>query len=113
MQMCIRDMADDDHQRALVDDRLPVAEFRGDVHLDRDAQQLFKRVLRDDTDVVRRAAGDNADLRKALKLLCRERDVVEHDAPVPDARRDRIAPVSYTHLDVYKRQVCICDIRLL
>ena len=74
----------------LVDNRLSVAEFRGNVHLDRDAQQLLKRVLCDDADVVRRAAGDDTDLREALKLLRRQRDVVEHDAPAADARRDRI-----------------------
>jgi len=54
-------LADDNHQRARIHQRIPIAELGRDVHLDRDPRQLLQIVLADQTGMIGRPAGGNRD----------------------------------------------------
>ena len=79
-------LADDDHERVFVEDRVAVTELRCNIHFDRDAQQFFKRVLCHDAHVVRRATCHDVDFCEAAQLLGGQGDVIKHDVPVADTR---------------------------
>ena len=66
-------LADDDHERVFVEDRVAVTELRCNIHFDRDAQQFFKRVLCHDAHVVRRATGHDVDFCEAARVPRRSR----------------------------------------
>jgi hypothetical protein len=62
-------LGDHQHQRALVDDRVAVAELGGVLHLDRDARELLEHVLADQPRVPRRAAAEDDDAAHVAELL--------------------------------------------
>ena len=52
----------------LVDNRIAIAELRGDIHLDEDARHLLDVVFSDETRVVSRAAGDDVNLIERIEI---------------------------------------------
>ena len=54
-------LGDGDGQHPLVDEQMPVAEFRGDIHLDRDMRIFFDPVFGDQGGMPGGAAGDQED----------------------------------------------------
>ncbi len=66
----------------LVQNRVAVAEFAGQLDLDGQPGPVLDRVLGQQPRVVRRAAGDHEDLVDLAQLLVGEALLVEHDAAV-------------------------------
>ena len=89
-------LGDADDQIALAEDRVAVAELRGDVHVDGDTGPLLDRVAPDQAGVERGAAGHDHDaVHVAQQLLVERADVVEVDAvgahrPVGDRLGHRV-----------------------
>ena len=68
-------------QRRVVEDRVAVAELRGQLHLDRHPGPVLDGVLGHHPGVERRAAGDDDDLVDVAELLVREPHLVELQQP--------------------------------
>ena len=98
-------LADDDHEVALADDGVAVAEFGGEAHLDAAAQHPLEVILADDTDVVRRAAGDDIDLADIADLLVSHVQVAQHDAAVLNAGGGRPADGMGLLVDLFEHEV--------
>ena len=71
-------LAHPDHQGALVQDRVPVAELAGDVDLDGQARPALEGVLGHQAGVEARAAGDHRHLGDGPQLLVAQVELVEH-----------------------------------
>ena len=74
-------LGDDHHQRVLVDDRVAVAELRGDVHLDRDAAIPLDVELADQGGVPGGAAGHDDDPFHGRQLPVAELQVLQVHVP--------------------------------
>ena len=72
-------LADGDHDRAVVDDRIAVAELAGVLRLGRDAGQVFEEELADQAGVERRAAGREDDVLGLRQLAQMVGDAAQHD----------------------------------
>ena len=83
--------APSDDERPLVHERLGVAELRGQGDVDLHPQQPLEVVFAHHAHVIARAAGDDVELVEAPQLLGAHFQLVEDDAPLADARRDRLA----------------------
>ncbi len=83
-------LRDGERERVGPEDRIPVAELARDVDLDRQAGPVLDRVLRDETRVVRGAAGDDEDLVDLAQDVVGDAEVVEGELSVlvdaPDQR---------------------------
>ena len=84
-------LADHQHQHLFVDDRLPVAEFGCDIHFHGNPGHLLQYIFRHHSHMVGGTTGHNKDLSKRLELVRCQRDVVQNNPPILDARRNGIA----------------------
>ena len=74
----------------LVEHRVPVDPFRGDVVLDRDARPLLDRVARRDARVVGGAGRQDDDALQVAELLVGHPEALEAEPPVTQAVADRL-----------------------
>ena len=72
------------YERATVQNRVAVAEFTGQLDLDRQPRPVLDRVLGQQSGVVGRAAGHDEDLVDLAQLLVGEPLLVEHDAAIDE-----------------------------
>jgi hypothetical protein len=83
-------LGDADHEVALVDDRVAVAELRGDVELHGDARPLLDRVAADKACVVRGAARNHRDPADVAQVVVADADVPELHLVARHAVEDRL-----------------------
>ena len=74
-------LRDPDHERVLVDHRVAVDPFGGDVRLDWDAGPFLDHVAADDAGVVSGPARQNHDPAQVLQLLLAHPEPFEHEVP--------------------------------
>jgi hypothetical protein len=84
-------LADGDHEGALVDDRVAVAELVGERDLDRDPGPVLDGVLRDHPRVRGGATGDDDDAVDLPELLLGDAQLVEDEAPSSSVRPSRVS----------------------
>ena len=84
-------LGDRQHERALIQHRIAVAELRRHFDLHWDAHPVLNRVLRSQTRVVCRTTRHHEDLVEGLQVTVRDRVLIQHHAlPIPVAS-ERIA----------------------
>ena len=75
-------LGDPDHQRALVDHRIPVPELGGVFHFDRDPRQLLDEVLTDEAGMPTGAARGDDDPLELLELLVAQVEAIHARGPL-------------------------------
>ena len=80
-------LADDNDQGPVVQDRIPVAELAGQVHIHLDPGQAFKNIFAGVAHVGRRSAGDHHDLADPPNLFVGHPQFFNLDLPVLDPGR--------------------------
>ena len=83
-------LRDPDHEVALAQHRVAVAELGGDIHLDRPPRPPFDRVAADEAGVVGGPAGDDHDAPDVLEELVRDAEVLELDAVRAEPAGERL-----------------------
>ena len=108
-------LAHHDAHAVFVDDRVPIPEFRSDVHFHRDPGHLFDVILAHDARMISRAAGYNEDLLQVLEGFCSpvqftERDLVAVPAhPAPQGIPDRLGLfVDFLQHEVFEAALFSC-----
>ena len=84
-------LADEDHQRMVIHQRIGVPELGGQTHLHRAAQQPLPVILADHAHMVAGAAGHNENAVNAFDICTGQVQVVQHHPAIPDAGRNGLA----------------------
>ena len=81
-------LTDENDQRMIVHQRVAVAEFRGQTHLHRAAEQALPVVLADHAHMVAGPAGHDENTADALDVFLCQAQIVQHHPALPDPGRD-------------------------
>ena len=84
-------LADDQGKGVWLQHRVAVAEFAGDIHLDRNPGKAFQHIARCHTHMVGGAAADDIDAAHSAQIFLGQRKLRKVDFAVLQARRKRIA----------------------
>ena len=103
-------LRDGDDERVLVQNRVAVTEFAGQLDLDGQPGPVLDRVLGQQAGVVRRAAGHDEDLVDLTQLLIGQALLVEHDAAVDEMAEQRVGDRGRLLGDLLEHEVLVATL---